>query len=222
MLSDREKKISPTWEAYEDSDTMLVSRRSASRTPHGAPCSWRIFLRKHVFHSGAEKRRSDRLAYPRRTVNKHERTPPGRRHQRRGSVSVRGDARLYPSANCPMAVAKVNCNLLLRQPIATAIVRRWTSNRTSPRREPPPVWRLQSAWPQPSSVNGEPDSDRCQPSAARLSSGPPKAPCAAKTSAPTSIGPTCAERIKKPPDALSQILVPPSFSCRRALLPGGL
>ena len=66
------------------------------------------------------------------------------------------------------------------------------------------------------SVNGEPDSDRCQPSAARLSSGPPKAPCAAKTSAPTSIGPTCAERIK------SRLMRYPKFLSPVVLLPTSL
>lgn len=69
-----------------------------------------------------------------------------------------------------------------------------------PERDRPPDWRLLSAWPRPSSVNGEPDSDRYQPSAARSSSGPLKVPFAAKTSAPTLIGPTCAARKRRPHD----------------------
>ena len=202
--------------------TQCSFRRSASRTPHGAPCSGGFFSENTFSIQEFEKRRSDRLAYPRRAVNKHERTPPGRRHQRRGSVSVRGDARLYPSANCPMAVAKVNRNLLLRQPIATAIVRRWTSNRTF--REgsrlrlaiaigvaPAPVSQWRTGF---RSVPAE----RCP-----LIERATKAPCAAKTSAltSTSIGPTCAERIKsrlmRYPKFLSPVvLLPTSFA------PGGL
>ena len=153
------------------------------------------FLRKHFLVQEAEKRRSDRLAYPQRAVNKHERTSPGRRVsttrvrkrvRRCGTFFIHRRIVRWPQQSNRNFIAPTDSNCY-RTPM--------DPNRTSPRRSRPRL-AIAIGGPSPpenrfrSSVTGEPDSKTLPQGYRRLGSS------------------TGAERIKSRLMRLSQILVP--------------